>query len=138
MRRVVLVLVSACVVLAAACSAAKNPIAPTVSLGSPFDLKVGSSAIVASDFSIRFDEVPSDSRCPMDAICVWAGEAIVAVTLSESPRTGTRRELRTTPSASEVVHASYAIKLVQLQPYPQSRITIDKKDYVATLVVTKK
>ena len=36
--------------------------------------------------SVTFASVVTDSRCPADAECVWAGEAIVSVALGEVAR----------------------------------------------------
>ena len=29
------------------------------------------------DFSLQIDSITSDSRCPIDAVCIWAGNAQV-------------------------------------------------------------
>lgn len=59
----------------------------TVELGETVVLKAGESAEVASkDVSIRFAELVSDSRCPEGMVCVWAGEAVVSLTLAEPGR----------------------------------------------------
>ena len=34
------------------------------------------------DVSLKFEKVLSDSRCPTDVNCVWAGEAIVIIVVS--------------------------------------------------------
>ena len=36
--------------------------------------------------SVTFASVVTDSRCPVDAECIWAGEAIVSVALGEVAR----------------------------------------------------
>ena len=51
-------------------------------LDQPFDLRAGQSAVVPGGLKVTFDRVVSDSRCPIDAICVWAGEAVIALKLS--------------------------------------------------------
>jgi hypothetical protein len=38
---------------------------------------------------LRADRVVEDSRCPMNARCVWAGRATVRVTLNDGKRTRT-------------------------------------------------
>lgn len=50
--------------------------------GEPFELRLGATATLDGDAVLRFDDVPSDSRCPMDARCAFAGEAVVSVMLS--------------------------------------------------------
>lgn len=39
-------------------------------LGQPFDLRPGASAAVEGGLKVTFERVPSDSRCPMDALCI--------------------------------------------------------------------
>ena len=117
---------------------AAHPSQPSRSLGQPFDLKAGTSAVLADGLKLTFDRVTADSRCPLDAICIQAGEAIVVVTLSQSASAQAQRELRTTPALSEASYLSYVIKLVGLAPYPRSTQQIRPEDYVATLTVDRR
>ena len=54
---------------------AEGPSTPAdVPLGSEFTLAPGETALVGDDgLLVTFESVTEDSRCPMDAICVWAG-----------------------------------------------------------------
>jgi hypothetical protein len=74
-------------VLCSGCSG--NPSQPSsVSLGEPFELRLGERAAVAGGVSLVFADLASDSRCPIDATCVSAGEALADVILlirSEDP-----------------------------------------------------
>jgi hypothetical protein len=130
------------VVAIVACSSggfgcAAHPSQPSRPLGQPFDLKAGTS-VLADDLRLTFDRVREDSRCPLDAICVRAGEAIVVLTLSQSAGAQAERELRTTPALSEASYLSYVITLVALAPYPRSTQQIRPEDYVATLTVERR
>lgn len=100
-----------------------------------FELGVGQTAITTDDLRIRFDTVRSDSRCPMDAFCVRAGEAVIAITLSLPGEAAVGRELDTVPARSQTRYSHFTITLSQLQPYPRSDRQIQVADYVATLVV---
>ena len=122
---------------ATACLTVNSPLQPTVALGTPFDLKVGQTAVVPGGLSIRFDEVASDSRCPIDAICVWAGEARIAMTLSAGSGPKVKREWRTNPTNFAVSYRDYSIQLGELRPYPQGMSPTPQGDYVATLTVIK-
>ena len=104
-------------------------------LGQPFELRAGSSAAVEGGLQITFVRVPSDSRCPMDALCIRAGEALVALTVSQDGRNPARRELRTDGAASETTYLDFSIKLIALAPYPRSDRQILPEDYVATLTI---
>ena len=98
---------------------AAHPAQPSRPLGQPFELRTGASAIV-------------------DALCVQAGEAVIALTLSQSSSARAERELRTTPATSETSYQSYLVKLVALAPYPKSTEQIRPEDYIATLTVDRR
>ena len=120
--------------LVAGCTSPTQP--DRVSKNEPFDLRIGESALTTDDVRIRFDAVRSDSRCPLDALCVRAGEAVIALTLSRSGEIPTGRELDTTPARSATAFLNFTITLSQLQPYPRSDRQIQAADYVATFVVS--
>ena len=123
--------------LFAAC--AGHPASPgRTPLGQPFELRAGSSAAVEGGLQITFERVPSDSRCPMDALCIRTGEALVALTLSQDGRNAVGRELRTDGAASETTYQGYSIKLIALAPYPRSDRQILPEDYVATFAVASR
>lgn len=130
MRSAVVVL---CAVLAAGCL--RSPVDPDSPLDAPFELKAGATAVVPGGLKIRFDEVSSDSRCPINALCVQAGEAVVVMSLSMPSRSRVQRELRTNPTASEIEYSNYTIQLMALQPHPFAGTPIAPADYVATLKV---
>jgi hypothetical protein len=125
-----------CSTLVFGCAA--HPSQPSRPIGQPFDLKAGTSAVVADGLKLTFDRVRADSRCPLDALCIQAGEAIVVLTLSQSTAAQAEREVRTTPALSEASYLSYVIKLVALAPYPRSTQQIRPEEYVATLTVDRR
>ena len=106
-----------------------------VPTGRPFDLRVGDSALTTDDVRIRFDTVRSDSRCPMDALCVRAGEAVIALTVGRVGEVPVGRELDTTPARSSASFENFTITLSSLQPYPRSDRQIQPGDYSGTFVV---
>ena len=123
------------VVLAvAALGCGGNVLAPgEVPYGQPFDLKVGESARVGDDsVGVTFEAVKSDSRCPIDAICIQAGEAVVALRFSVDGKT-LAKEMGTEQGKSEVVLDRYSVRVVSLQPYPRSDRPTTPADYVARL-----
>ncbi len=48
----------------------------SVPLDQPFTIKVGDTIRVA-DLELKFTAVSSDSRCPPDVNCIWAGDGVV-------------------------------------------------------------
>jgi hypothetical protein len=125
------------VAVLAACACSGSPTQPDrVPAGRPFELRVGDSALTTDNLRIRFDTVRSDSRCPMDALCVRAGEAVIGVTLSLAGEAAIGRELQTVPDKSQTTYTRFTITLSSLAPYPRSGHQILLHDYIATFVVT--
>jgi hypothetical protein len=112
-----------------------SPTGPDAVVGKPFELKVGAVSELPDGARMRFERVADDSRCPMDVMCVWAGDATLAITLTPSKGSAESRELHTQPSGSQISYSNYTIKLTALVPYPRSTQPIGPGDYVATLVL---
>jgi hypothetical protein len=120
----------------AAAGCFNSPTAPDAAVGKPFDLKAGAVSTLPDGARLRFERVQSDSRCPMDVMCVWAGDAIVAVTVNPAKGTTESRELHTQPTGSQISYANYLITLTALAPYPRSNQEIPAAGYIATFVVS--
>ena len=131
MRRVVFIISLWC----AGC--AGTPTQPG-QLGQPFELRAGTSATLEEGLAVIFDRVDSDSRCAIDAVCITAGDAVIAVTISQGAAGSGRRELHTEPNGSEASYLAYSIKLLELQPYPQTGRQRRPDEYVATLIVARR
>jgi hypothetical protein len=127
-------LIAALALTATACL--NNVSSPDAVVGVPFQLKPGEIATIPDAARLRFDTVRADSRCPIDAICITAGDATIAVTLLRSSGQETR-ELHTKPSQSQFSYSRYVVKLTELQPYPRSDRQATPEDYTATFVVDK-
>ena len=129
----------ACLVLVLVAGCASNPTRPSeVVLGQSFELRAGRSARLADGLEIRFDSVRSDSRCPIDVVCVTAGDATVAISVTPAAGGRVERELHTQPAGAETVVNDYRIRLVSLAPSPRSNRQIPADDYVATLTVSRR
>jgi hypothetical protein len=69
--------------------------------------------------AVRFDSVVSDSRCPADVTCVWAGDG--AVQLSVTVPDGERAiELHTTIEPRSARAGGVVVDLLRLTPTPRS------------------
>ena len=60
---------------------------PVAHLDSPFDLKVGETADINSDFQITLLNVLDDSRCPSDVTCIWEGTVSAEVNILKEGKT---------------------------------------------------
>src|SRR5262245_31955781 len=113
---------------------------PTIPNG-PVDTQVvlapGQTArIVTAAMDIRFDGVPSDSRCPADAVCIQSGDATVRIDVVQTSSSLQLYDLHTANGQS-VRYADLTISLINLSPYPFSNGPILPGDYRATLRVTR-
>jgi hypothetical protein len=120
--------------LTAACF--NSPTSPDVVAGQPFELRAGATATLPDGVRIKFERVASDSRCPMNARCVWAGEATIAISLAAPRGNPEPRELTTTPGKSEISYGDLMISLTGLTPDRITTREIPPDAYVATFVVT--
>jgi hypothetical protein len=105
-----------------------------VPLGSEFTLKPGESAFMQStDLQVGFQGVVNDSRCPGDATCIQAGDAVVAL------QVGTAQVTLRSNTAPEQVVGIYRVRVTRVEPYPfASQPPIAPADYRATLVVNRR
>ena len=90
-----------------------------------------------NQISICLDSIISDSRCPKDAICKWAGNAEVRLLFSYNNyitifilNTHGGDKFKTDSLISE-----YRIKLLNLAPYPETTSIIPQENYFAEIVI---
>jgi hypothetical protein len=106
------------------------------SLGQPFVLHMGDSAVLEGGIRLMFASVMEDSRCPTDVQCVWEGNAEIAIEVGTADEPAVRLSLNTNPGfATEATFRSYTISLIDLQPYP-STAPKTVEPYRASLVVS--
>jgi hypothetical protein len=109
----------------------------SVKANTPFSLPVGKTAVIkGKDFSIKFDSVTADSRCPTGVTCVWAGEAKCNMTVT---RNGQKQEVVLTQSGSSAENiqdllGAYKVNF-QLNPYPKAGSQIKPQDYILSMKI---
>jgi hypothetical protein len=81
---------------------------------------------------VKFVGIDSDSRCPSDVACVWAGEVIVRFTVRKDGRT---QELSIKANASLPVEG-FVVAVLEVLPPRSSSQRIAPADYRVTLKVT--
>lgn len=102
---------------------------PTISAPPPDTIQMapGQTTQVGA-LQIRFVSVAGDSRCPTDVLCVWSGDAIARIELSEPPAAAVPHDLHTL-DLKPAVHGGYQVELVRLDPLPLSTQAIHPEDY---------
>ena len=107
-------------VLAAACADLNETPAftPQVISSGETVLAVGDTVLVDGLVRIVFVDVPSDSRCPSQVVCIWAGDAAVVLQSAYSGGWPFADTLHTTLEPRTAEKAGYRITLLDLSPYP--------------------
>jgi hypothetical protein len=101
-------------------------------LNAPIQLAPGQSAVFdAGNLEVKFLAIDSDSRCPSDVACVWAGEVIVRLAVRKDHRT---KELAVKGNESQPVDG-FVVSVLEVLPPPKSSQRIAPADYRVTLKV---
>ncbi|MCX6175181.1 MAG: hypothetical protein NTZ27_10545 [Ignavibacteriales bacterium] len=98
-------------------------------------INYGQEASIENNITIKFDGV-GDSRCPMDVICVWAGDGGVSLILSNG-REQLHTFLHTALFPREIHYNGYRIILKSLNPYPKSASSTKLDEYNVDLIIKR-
>ena len=114
-------------------------------LEEPFKLMVNQNAYIKSEnLLITFVGVPEDSRCPSDVVCIWAGQTTIELRIEKPSKDiaffttlniTKGGEQNSSASFADYGGNNYTIKLLSVEPYPQTADT--KRNYEITLSVSK-
>ena len=91
--------------------------------------------VVPAGLVIAFDSVLSDSRCPRDVQCVWAGSARVRLTIGQDAGAGQVFDLESGQDPRSARVGAYVVSLLEVQPQPESGREIGRA-YRVTLRIT--
>ena len=95
-------------------------------------VEVGEEAeIPGTVLRISFIQVNADSRCPSGAVCIWEGDAEVAIGLTAGSGPTQLVELHTTIDPRFVDFSGVRVTLADLVPYPREGVPISPDAYVA-------
>jgi hypothetical protein len=92
--------------------------------------------IIDNKLKLRFEGVGADSRCPVDAICVWAGDGEVFLQIS-TDNFSQRYTVHTGLEPREIVIDNYLFQLINLFPARRVGRQIEPKEYNIEIKVTK-
>ncbi len=88
-------------------------------------------------FIARFDSVTSDSRCPQGAECVWQGDGATRISILPDANQAVTCTLHTTLFPTLILVNGAAVRLKELDPYPQLGAIMDQSVYIAVLEVNR-
>lgn len=107
-------------------------------LDSSFTLKIEDAVKIDSELQLTVLNAIEDSRCPSDVTCVWEGTVSVQVNLIKDDLNLGNHTIRLGENEDEnQIFDGYFVKLVTVEPYPLSTISIKSSDYVMTFLVSK-
>ncbi|MBK6932384.1 MAG: hypothetical protein IPH12_16625 [Saprospirales bacterium] len=92
-------------------------------LDTPFSLDQGNLAVWEENDAVqlRFEKV-TDSRCPVDAQCVWAGRVELELTFIQPGDTQTTTLILGDPAGTtftdQAVFGDFLVKLLDVKPHP--------------------
>jgi hypothetical protein len=104
-------------------------------LGKAFAMKIGET-IGLNDLRVTFRSVEADSRCPIDAVCVWAGDGEIALKIEQGNKSAVAA-LHTTLEPKKTEWNGYTISLVSLAPSRKAAAPVDPADYRAEIVISR-
>ncbi len=93
---------------------------PFPGLGQQFSLELGQvTRIPDTGLTLKFQSLVADSRCPVGAQCIWAGEAKILLEVETITQSVSSLELTLRPGLeTETPLSPFQIQLLSLAPYP--------------------
>ena len=106
---------------------------------SSFDLKIGETIDINSDFEITLVNILDDSRCPTDVTCIWEGTVSAEIKMIKD---GESRGTYVIPigladGVESPLIDDFYVMLYDVKPYPISTKQIEPSEYVATLIISQ-
>jgi hypothetical protein len=135
--------VASTILSVAGCASSSVPTDPVVysqaEAADSIRVRVGQTVVVEG-IRVRFSAVESDSRCPVDAVCVWAGDAIANFVVEQNCECRSAAfdlKLHTTLQPKSGTAYGFKVELLLLSPAPRASQPIRQADYSAWLRITK-
>lgn len=107
--------------------------------GGPFELTLAygeDTQVGESDVHVTFDRVIEDSRCAIDVVCVWEGNATVELGIRVGMGDPASLRLNTALDPIEAVWNGIRVRIVSLVPAPRSTEPTRLEDYRVTVRVS--
>jgi hypothetical protein len=116
-----------------------SPIAAV--LDGAFELKHNQTALMESEnLSIKFTDVPEDSRCPVGVECIWQGQAGIDLEIKKQenePETIRLTSNAGEPELAEKPVGDLYIRLVKVEPAKTTDRELKLSDYKITLTISR-
>lgn len=135
--------IGALLVALAACGDPAGPeLGPDTSLvpaSTEMTLKMGEELPVGgSVVAIQFGRVLEDSRCPVDVVCVWAGNAVVELGIRMGMGPTFPLQINTMLEPRSAEWNGLVVTVLELLPAPRASVPTKPEDYSVKIRVEKK
>jgi len=111
-------------------------VTPTAEASVTLRLAIGQTADAAGGWTLRLDAVEDDSRCGVDVVCVWAGEATAVLTASSAGGAASEVRIVLSPDEGTATVDGLTLRAYDLLPEPRSDRPIDPSAYSVSIEVT--
>jgi len=89
------------------------------------------------EFRLSFDSL-SDSRCPLEAVCVWEGNAEVRLIVQSSEYGSNTFRLNTNETfLTDTMVNGFRYELIDVLPYPEVDQDYELDDYTLQLIISR-
>lgn len=134
------VMVGAVALMLAACGGSTDPeLSPDVAVvpaSSELTVRMGQEVEVpGSAVRIQLTRVLEDSRCPIDVVCVWAGNAVIEVGIRAGTGPTFPLQMNTNLEPHHADWHGVRVTLLELQPAPRASEPTRQEDYSAKVRV---
>ena len=106
-----------------------------------YDIDYSESVTFDQNKKLKFVDVISDSRCPFDVHCVWAGEATIALQAICTPADTINFELSfgdgITDNRETTIFQIYRVELLEVLPLTEEGVELEKEDYSIRVLIEK-
>jgi len=110
-----------------------------VKMEEAFEVKINVEATIPErSLSLKVVDVLEDSRCPADAICVWAGQIKLEIEITDNQVTTTKEIIYRAGKDTSLEFGDYIFSLNQVTPDNQIDEVIELNDYTFTFFIEKK
>ncbi len=108
-------------------------------IGKEFSLGIDQTASIEGEkLVIKFKAVLEDSRCPVNVVCVWAGNGKVEFEILDIDGQNKTVTLNTEEEPRVTTLKGHNLKLISLNPPRIDGVSISPGDYSVTLLVERK
>ncbi|OPB87141.1 MULTISPECIES: hypothetical protein [Elizabethkingia] len=106
--------------------------------GPVITLKMGEEKSLQKEkLKIKFVDVPEDSRCPMNARCIWIGNARIKLKVNNQTLILDTQDMPDRKYAKTQILGGYRYTLESIQPDRVTNIELKKSDYSISVRVEK-